>query len=92
MKNSILLLIFFFTISCSSNNKDVYKNDKSLYENNLLKDYELFKLANDYINTNQFKLALVELNSSQVTSFQFASIRNSFIHLLRTVSTRCNSL
>ena len=66
MKNSILLLIFFFTISCSSNDKDVYKNDKSLYENNLLKDYELFKLANDYINTNQFKLALVELDKIEV--------------------------
>ena len=66
MKNSILLLIFFFSISCSSNDKDVYKNDKSLYENNLLKDYELFKLANDYINTNQFKLALVELDKIEV--------------------------
>lgn len=66
MKNSILLLIFFFAISCSSNDKDVYKNDKSLYENNLLKDYELFNLANDYINTNQFKLALIELDKIEV--------------------------
>ena len=27
------------------------KNDQSLYENNDFKDYELFKKANEYINS-----------------------------------------
>ena len=49
MKKLILIFLFFFIISCSSNDKDEYKNDQSFYENNNLNDYELFDLANNYI-------------------------------------------
>ncbi len=66
MKNTILTLLFFFIISCSSYDKDEYKNDQSVYESNTLKDYELFKLANDLISSNQFELALIELDKIEV--------------------------
>ena len=62
MKKSILILITFFIFSCTSNDKDEYKNDQSVYENNTLKDFELFELANSYINSKQFELALIELD------------------------------
>ncbi len=66
MKKSILILLSFFIISCSTNDKDEYKNDQSVYENNTLKDFELFELANNYINSKQFELALIELDKLEV--------------------------
>lgn len=66
MKKTILYILFIFIISCSSNDKDDYNNDQSLYENNSLKDYEIFKLANDYITDNQYELALIELDKIEV--------------------------
>ena len=66
MKKSILILLAFFIISCSTNDKDEYKNDQSIYENNTLKDFELFELANKYINSKQFELALIELDKIEV--------------------------
>ena len=66
MKKLILYILFIFIISCSSNDKDDYNNDQSLYENNSLKDYEIFKLANDYITDNQYELALIELDKIEV--------------------------
>ena len=87
MKELILILLFFFIISCSSNDKDEYKNDQSLYENNLLKDYELFDLANDYIQSGQFDLALIELDKIEVLfpSSQFTKksiLLNAYINFL----------
>ena len=66
MKNSILLILFFFILSCSFNDKDEYQNDQSLYENNTLKDYELFELANNLISSDKFEIALIELDKIQV--------------------------
>ena len=67
MKKLILIFLSSFIISCSNNNdKDEYNNDQSLYENNILKDFELFELANYYINTDQFELALIELDKIEV--------------------------
>jgi len=66
VKKSILILLFFFIISCSNNDNDEFKNDQSLYENNTLYDYELFELANNYINSNEFELALIELDKIEV--------------------------
>ena len=40
MKKSILILLFFFIISCSNDDKDEFINDQNLYENNALDDYE----------------------------------------------------
>ncbi len=75
MKKLILIILSFFIISCSGNDKDEYKNDQSVYENNSLKDYELFELANSYINSKQFELALIELDKLEVLypSSPFAS-------------------
>ncbi len=66
MNSKILLLLYLLIISCSSNDKDEYKNDQSLYENNKLKDYELFELANNYISNDELELALIELDKTQV--------------------------
>ena len=87
MKKSILILLFFFIISCSSNDKDEYKNDQSVYENNTLKDFELFELANSYISSKQFELALIELDKLEVLypSSPFASksmLVTAYIHFL----------
>jgi hypothetical protein len=56
----------FFIISCSVNDKDEYKNDQSVYENNTLKDFELFELANNYISSKQFESALIQLDKLEV--------------------------
>ena len=87
MKKSILILLSFFIISCSSNDKDEYKNDQSVYENNTLKDFELFELANSYISSKQFELALIELDKLDVLypSSPFASksmLVTAYIHFL----------
>ena len=66
MKKSILTLLSIFIFSCSSNDKDEYKNDQSFYENNILNDYEIFELSNNFINTNQYELALIELDKIEV--------------------------
>jgi outer membrane protein assembly factor BamD len=77
----------FFIISCSSNDKDEYKNDQSVYENNTLKDFELFELANSYISSKQFELALIVLDKLEVLypSSPFASksmLVTAYIHFL----------
>ena len=66
MKNSILILLSFFIFSCSSNDKDEYKNDQSFYQNNNLEDYEIFEIANVFIDSNQYELALIELDKIEV--------------------------
>lgn len=87
MKKSILVLLSFLLFSCSLYDKDQYKKDLSIYENNLLKDYELFDLANDYINSNKFESALIELDKIEVLypSSKFASksmLLTAYIHFL----------
>lgn len=87
MKKPILILLSFFIISCSSNDKDEYKNDQSVYENNTLKDFELFELANSYISSKQFELALIELDKLEVLfpSSPYASksmLVTAYIHFL----------
>ena len=87
MKKQILIFLSVFIISCSAQDKDEYKNDQSLYENNLLKDYELFDLANDYIQSGQFDLALIELDKIEVLfpSSQFTKksiLLNAYINFL----------
>ncbi len=66
MYKSILIFILFFIISCSSNDKEDIISDQSLYENNLLEDYELYEKANDYISSDQYDLALIELDKLEV--------------------------
>jgi len=87
VKKSILLLLTFFVISCSSNDKDEYENVQSVYENNTLKDFELFELANSYINSKQFELALIELDKIEVLypSSPYASksmLLTAYIHFI----------
>ena len=66
MKKAIPLILTLFMISCSSDDKGEYKNDQSLYEDNKLKDYELFNLANEHIALNELDLALIELDKIEV--------------------------
>ena len=66
MKKTILILLSLLIISCSTNDKDEYQNDQSLYENNNLNDYQLFNLANEFISSNQLDLALIELDKLEV--------------------------
>ena len=66
MKKLILILLSFFIFSCSSNDKDEYKNDQSFYQNNNLEDYEIFEIANVFIDSNQYELALIELDKIEV--------------------------
>ena len=88
MKNSILIFLFIVIISCSSNDKDEYEFDQSLYENNDLKDDELFNLANEYISSKQLDSALIELDKIEVLfpSSQFANksmLVTAYIHFLK---------
>ena len=66
MKNLILIFISFLIFSCSSNDKDEYKNDQSFYEDSNLEDYELFEIANSLIISDQLELAMIELDKIEV--------------------------
>ena len=97
MKKLILTLICFFIISCNSNDKDEFGNDQNLYENNLLKDYELFSLANNYIISNQLDLALIELDKIEILfpSSQYANksiLVRAYIHFLKEDYERTRAL
>ena len=82
------MFLFIIIISCSSNDKDEYEYDQSLYENNDLKDDELFNLANEYISSKQLDSALIELDKIEVLfpSSQFANksmLVTAYIHFLK---------
>ena len=87
MYKAILIFTSIFIISCSSNDKEDIISDQSLYENNLLEDYELYEKANDYIASDQLDLALIELDKLEVLfpSSKFASkgmLITAYIHFL----------
>ena len=88
MKKTILILLSLLIISCSTNNKDEYQNDQSLYENNNLNDYQLFNLANEFISSNQLDLALIELDKLEVIypTSKYANkgkLVSAYIHFLK---------
>lgn len=84
----ILAFVALFLISCTSNkDKDDSTSNKSIYENNLLEDYELFEKANNFIETEQYELALIELDKIEVLfpSSKFANkgmLLSAYIHFL----------
>ena len=87
MKKLILILLSLFFISCSTDDKDEYKNDQSFYKNNTLEDYELFNKSRNYITTNQLELALIELDKIEVLfpSSPYANksmLMRAYIHFL----------
>ena len=87
MYKAILIFISIFIISCSSNDKEDIISDQSLYENNLLEDYELYEKANGYIASDQLDLALIELDKLEVLfpSSKYASkgmLITAYIHFL----------
>ena len=87
MYKAILIFISIFIISCSSNDKEDIISDQSLYENNLLEDYELYEKANNYIAEDQLDLALIELDKLEVLfpSSKYASkgmLITAYIHFL----------
>ncbi len=66
MYKAILIIISIFLISCSSNDKEDIVTDQNLYENNLLKDYELYEKINNYIAYDELDLALIEIDKIEV--------------------------
>lgn len=66
MYKAILIIISIFLISCSSNDKEDIVIDQNLYENNLLKDYELYERINNYIAYDELDLALIEIDKIEV--------------------------
>ena len=58
MKKLILILLSLFLISCSTDDKDEYKNDQSFYKNNTLEDYELFNKSIRY-SPREINLCLI---------------------------------
>lgn len=88
MYKLILSILVLFLISCSSNDTIEYDLEQSLYENNNYKDYELFDRANDFIASEQFDLALIELDKIEVLypSSPYANkgmLVNAYIHFLK---------
>ena len=88
MKKLILILLSVLIVSCTRYDNDEYNNDQSLYNNNLLKDYELFDLANEFIESEQLDLALIELDKLEVLypSSPFAKksiLLNAYINFLK---------
>ena len=84
----ILISISFFIVSCSVDDKDQNTDYQNIYENNKLKDYELFDLAKKQISTNQFELALTQLNKIQVIypSSKYSNksmLLTAYIHFLK---------
>ncbi len=66
MRKLILTFLFIFFISCSSNDTTDFALDQNLYEDNNLKDYELFAKSNAFILSNELDLALRELDKIDV--------------------------
>ena len=88
MFKTILILISFIIISCSSYVKENVITDQSLYKNNLLEDYELYEKANNHIENKQLDLALKELKKIEVLfpSSKFANkgmLVKAYIHFLK---------
>ena len=84
----LIPLILIILISCSSNDKDEIKNFQSLYENNSYQDFELFSLANNYIEINELDQALIELDKIEVLFPSSPYARKSilvsaYIHFLK---------
>ena len=84
----ILIILSFFTVSCSNNDKDQNTNYQNIYENNKLEDYELYNLAKKQISTNQLELSLVQLDKIQVIypSSKYANksmLLTAYIHFLK---------
>ena len=97
MKKTILILLSLLIISCSTNDKDEYQNDQSLYENNNLNDYQLFNLANKFISSNQLDLALIELDKLEVIypTSKYANkgkLVAAYIHFLKKDYERTRAL
>jgi len=97
VKKTILILLSLLIISCSTNDKDEYQNDQSLYENNNLNDYQLFNLANEFISSNQLDLALIELDKLEVIypTSKYANkgkLVAAYIHFLKKDYERTRAL
>ncbi len=66
MKSLILVILCILILTCSANDSDESNKDQSIYNKNTLNDYELFTLANNFIDTNNLDLALIELDKLEV--------------------------
>ena len=88
MKSILSLLILFIFVSCTSNDTSDFDLNQNLYENNDLEDFELFDNANKFINSEEYDLALIELDKLEVLfpSSPYSNkgmLLNAYIHFLK---------
>ena len=88
MKLILSLLLLFLFLSCASNDTSDFELNQNLYENNKLKDFELFENANEFINSGEYELALLELDKLEVLfpSSPYSNkgmLLNAYIHFLK---------
>ena len=88
MKSILSLLSIFLFLSCSSNDTSDLDLNQNLYENNNLKDFELFEKANEFINKGEYDPALSEIDKLEVLfpSSPYANkglLLNAYVHFLK---------
>ena len=88
MKSILSLLSIFLFLSCSSNDTSDLDLNQNLYENNNLKDFELFEKANEFINKGEYDPALLEIDKLEVLfpSSPYANkgmLLNAYVHFLK---------
>ena len=84
----LLLFLFFSCTSYESNDTSDFELNQNLYENNKLEDFELFENANEFIESAEYELALLELDKLEVLfpSSSYSNkgmLLNAYIHFLK---------
>ena len=97
MKLILSLLLLFLFFSCSSNDTSDLSLNQNLYENNKLEDFELFEKANKHISSNQYDVALTELDKLDVLfpNSPYANkgmLLNAYIHFLKKDYSKTRAL
>jgi len=88
MKSILSLFSIFLFLSCSSNDTSDLDLNQDLYENNNLKDFEIFEKANEFINNGEYDPALSEIDKLEVLfpSSPYANkglLLNAYVHFLK---------
>ena len=84
----LLLFLFFSCTSYDPNDTSDFELNQNLYENNKLEDFELFENANEFIESAEYELALLELDKLEVLfpSSSYSNkgmLLNAYIHFLK---------
>ena len=91
MKSILSLLFLFLFLSCTSdesNDTSDFDLNQNLYNNNKLEDFELFENTNEFINSGEYDLALIELDKLEVLfpSSPYSNkgmLLSAYIHFLK---------